>query len=140
MFHAILGGGAYLKGMRIWPAATADLSESVISLEHRVYQDLPPETVSAIAHAAQKVRTAMTCGLEMCYVACGRIDAVVKLDQAFYDYIGGALILSEALQGKRGLIDLMTRENILPFTHLGCRVSFLASNGLVSNELLRILK
>jgi len=137
LFHAVLGKGAYLSDTAIHPSHVSELNEAVVSIEHKVFRETDPETIQNIAKNVRRMRTAMTCGLEMCYVACGRIDAVIKLDQAFYDYIGGALILAEASKTPKSLISINNSESILPFRCLGCRASFIASNALVTDELFK---
>lgn len=139
LFHAVCGEGAYLNGTKIRPSNISSLDEAVVSIEQKVIRDVIPEIIRNIALKVRRMRTAMTCALEMCYVACGRIDAAIKLDQAFYDYIGGALILFEASYNKVGLVNLKTGKSILPFSRLGCRVSFIASNGLVIDELMQMI-
>ena len=139
LFYAAKEQGAYLNGMSISPANTEKLSEAVVSVEHEYYRSAPLESIREIACAVRRLRTAMTCALELCYVACGRLDAVVKLNQAFYDYIGGALILTEALGSTQGLVRTEDGQSVLPFLYLGYRTGFYATNGLVLSELKRIL-
>lgn len=139
IFYAARRGGAYLNGTVISPAKTERLSEAVVSVEHEFYRSAPLESIRKIACVVRRLRTAMTCALELCYVACGRLDAVVKLNQAFYDYIGGALILTEALGGTQGLIRIEDGQPVLPFRFLGSRTGFYGTNGLVLEELKRVL-
>jgi fructose-1,6-bisphosphatase/inositol monophosphatase family enzyme len=95
---------------------------------------MPSSDVQALAKAVLRVRTAATCGLELCYVADGRLDGLIKLNQAFYDYIGGSLILKESA-GEKALLSLQGKPSVLPLQEINSRCSFIANNAILGSSI-----
>jgi hypothetical protein len=93
LFHAVDGLGAYLNGRRIAPAATRGLSDALVSLDHAAQRS---GDAAALLREAGHIRVAPACGLELCYAACGRVDAAIRRAEAFYDYAAGLLVAKEA--------------------------------------------
>ncbi len=96
LFHAVLGLGAYLNGKFIEVSKTEHTADAYISIGHEALRKADPEALSMLCKKALCVRTGATCGLELCYTACGRIDAAIKANQSFCDYVPGLLIAKEA--------------------------------------------
>lgn len=68
--------------------------------------------------------------LDICYVACGRLDAYLELELEVWDFSAGALILKEA-GGK------ITDFSDIDF--LNKKSNIIASNGLIHNDVLKII-
>jgi len=135
MFYAEKGQGAYLNGERISAMSDIDeLERSFISVEHGVYRKAPIEDLQKIANTVMRLRTAGTCALEMCYVACGRLDGLIKLNQSFYDYLPGSLVMLES-NPDNTLVGLDGKTPIFPLKSLNRKASFIATNGLITSEL-----
>ena len=69
--------------------------------------------------------------LDLCHVACGRLDGYWELDLESWDMAAGALIVQEA----GGLV---TQVDGKPYSHL--QRSVLASNGHLHQAMLDVLK
>ncbi|HYD50638.1 MAG TPA: inositol monophosphatase family protein, partial [Terriglobales bacterium] len=87
--------------------------------------------VAAVLRRAQGVRRAGTASLDLCYVACGRLDGFWELKLKPWDIAAGALILAEA-GGRASLwsgdqLDLWAQEIV-------------ASNGHIHQELAALLR
>jgi fructose-1,6-bisphosphatase/inositol monophosphatase family enzyme len=140
MFYAIHEQGAFLNGKPLdVPSKTTELKWSYISIEHKVFREAPIVDVHEIVKQIMRLRTAGTCALEMCYVACGRLDCLIKLNQPLYDYLAGAIIMQEAgLVSSLVLLDGETR--LMPLSGLDKIYSFLATNGIITNQLAHYTK
>jgi fructose-1,6-bisphosphatase/inositol monophosphatase family enzyme/hydroxymethylpyrimidine pyrophosphatase-like HAD family hydrolase len=147
MFSALKGIGAWLNGKPIQPSTTThrDFEEkkTYVSIEHKVLRSVSGKQTQQFSQKIGRIRVAGTCGLELCYVACGRLDALIKLEQPSYDYAAGALILSEALrqvgkEEKDGLTDLKGKELEEPTLDMEKNRDILASNGEI--HLIKITK
>ena len=93
LFYAERGSGATLNGSPLSPPSDiSELCRAYVSVEHQAYKSAPSEDIRELATRVMRLRTAGTCALEMCYVACGRLDGLIKLDQSFYDYIPGVTV------------------------------------------------
>jgi len=135
LFYAEAGKGATLNNTAIEASSSIrDLEHAYISIEHRVYRNAPPGDIHEIANRVMRIRTAGTCALEMCYVACGRLDGLIKLNQSFYDYLPGSLFMQEAGR-QNSFVTLDGITPILPLHSLNKRASFLATNGYITQDL-----
>jgi fructose-1,6-bisphosphatase/inositol monophosphatase family enzyme len=137
MFSAIKGYGAYLNGILIQPSKIENLSKAYVSIEHKIFRVVPGEDSKSLALNIMRIRVAATCGLELCYVACGRLDGFIKLNQPLYDYSAGVLILLESLKGINGLTSLNGKSAVTASVSLNKKLSFVASNGYLHSELIK---
>lgn len=111
MFVAEEGKGAFLNGEKIHVGDIADLSRAVVTFSTFAGREaetkhLTSRILRAIPHIKAfgfekdgKVDPLFGRGsmaAEFCYVACGRIDGVIRLKQAPWDVAGGSLIAREA--------------------------------------------
>lgn len=99
-FTAVKGAGAWLNGMPIATAGTAALSEAVIGTgfpKQRSEQDLVKLTgqLRSVLAAAYDVRRSGSPCLDLCFVACGRLDGFYEKLKP-WDFAAGALIALEA--------------------------------------------
>ncbi len=87
-FTAVAGGGAHLDGRPITPSGCEHGARAVIGVSGRPSSELPVWQVRVLGSAA----------LDLCAVACGRLDAYLDLNSnhGVWDYAAGILICSEA--------------------------------------------
>lgn len=87
-FTAVAGGGAHLDGQPIAPSGKTGGERAVIGVSGRPGADLPVWQVRVLGSAA----------LDLCAVACGRLDAYIDLNanHGVWDYAAGILICDEA--------------------------------------------
>ncbi len=135
LFHAAEGRGAFLNGEPIRPSTVSRLDESYVTLEDRILREIAPDELARLVRSVFRVRIAGSCGKEMCYVAAGRTDALVKIHQPLYDYAAGAVILREALRGAAGLTALDGSGALAPSLSFMRDAGFLATNGLLHEAL-----
>ena len=87
-FTAVAGEGAYLDGHPITPSGASGAAEAIVGVSGRPGVDLPAWQVRVLGSAA----------LDLCAVACGRLDAYIDLNanHGVWDYAAGVLICAEA--------------------------------------------
>jgi fructose-1,6-bisphosphatase/inositol monophosphatase family enzyme len=139
LFSATADGGALLNGMPISPSNTDELKKAYVSIEHKVIRKNAYTGLGALISEIARLRVAGTCGLEMCYVACGRLDGLIKLDQDLYDYAAGLLILTETNALGSVVFDQKHGTTIEESTIRGKRLSFVAISKGLEYPLLKTL-
>ncbi|WP_419945801.1 inositol monophosphatase family protein [Candidatus Poriferisodalis sp.] len=87
-FTATVGDGAHCNGQPISPSGRTSGERAVIGVSGRSGADLPVWQVRVLGSAA----------LDLCAVACGRLDAYLDLNSnhGVWDYAAGILICAEA--------------------------------------------
>ena len=99
LFSAHLGGGARLDGEPIEVSACGLLPNALVTTGFS-YQaqlrDLQGEVAHRILSRARDVRCFGSAALELCWVACARVDAYYQRDTEIWDRAAGALIAAEA--------------------------------------------
>lgn len=87
-FTATAGGGAHRNGQSISPSGRTSGERAVIGVSGRPGAELPVWQVRVLGSAA----------LDLCAVACGRLDAYIDLNSnhGVWDYAAGILICDEA--------------------------------------------
>lgn len=95
LFHSVSNMGAYLNGKSIAPAHTKRMSDACVSFDHAALRARGEAVRSLLAEAAN-IRVGAACGLELCYTACGRTDAAIRRNEAFFDCAAGLLMAQEA--------------------------------------------
>lgn len=111
MFAAALGRGATLNGQPVSPSPTAEIADAMCmaSLPVRAKQEHPAvRRFLRVLDEAQTVQRTGSAALNLCCVACGRIDAFWSSSLKPWDQAAGALIVTEA--GGR-----VSRSNGAPF-------------------------
>lgn len=133
LFCAEGGSGARLngKGLRVSDART--LEHSTLTFCHGT----DPASVKWISvifrrlkEVTSRTRQMGAASLELCYVACGRVDAFIMVGVNAWDVAAGSLIVEEA--GGR-VTDLSGGSFTMRSTTL------LASNGRIHKRLLKLL-
>jgi len=135
LFHAVDGLGVYLNGKSVKPARTSSLSDAIVSLDHSMLRGGGKRTANLLSMAGQ-VRVAPACGLELCYAACGRVDATVRRGEAFFDYAAGLLVAKEA----GAVIMNLDGSEWTAFTEYGERRDMVVACPGVKEELLGIME
>ncbi len=134
LFTAVKGGGSYLNDRRLTVSSTESLKQSLLSTGFPY--DIATTTNNNINHfvsflyEAQAIRRDGSAALNLGYVACGRFDGYWELKLNPWDMAAGVLIVEEA--GGR-ITDLAGS----PFSIYDD--SIVASNGLIHDDLIRIL-
>jgi myo-inositol-1(or 4)-monophosphatase len=99
LFSAHLGGGARLDGEPIAVSPCASLPEALVATGFS-YQaqlrDLQGEVAHRVLSRTRDVRCFGSAALELCWVACARVDAYFQRDTEIWDRAAGALIAAEA--------------------------------------------
>lgn len=134
LFSAEPGQGAYLNDERMFVSDAKDLQTSLLAT------GFPPDTTKAartnilqfktLTDQTHGVRRDGSAALDLCYVACGRLDGFWEMKLAPWDIGAGSLIVEEAggkvtnLAG--GPLDISTGH-------------ILATNGKIHDELVEVL-
>ncbi len=134
LFTAVRGGGAFLNGAPIRVSSTSRLIDSIIAtgFPYDKVNNLG-DCLTLLARAAPAVRSPRVLGaaaLDLCYLACGRLDSYLDVELAPWDMAAGAMIVAEA--GGQ-----VTDVRGAPFMHLGQTI--LASNGSLHSAILNTL-
>jgi len=135
LFLAEAGGGAFLNDKPLRTSRTPTLDKALLvtgfAYDIRVNAQNNLDNFSRFALTAQGVRRTGTAALDMCYVAAGRFDGFWELKLHPWDTAAGLVILREA--GGR-----VTDFKGTPYSI--CEPSIVASNGLIHEEMLEILR
>ncbi|MGY6742598.1 MAG: inositol monophosphatase family protein [Cecembia sp.] len=100
MFYAVKGQGAYLNGERIRVSQANALEESLIatgfpySAFGRIDDYL--KVLRALMEKCHGLRRLGSAAIDLCYVACGRVDGFFEYNLKPYDVAAGAIIVLEA--------------------------------------------
>lgn len=129
LFLAVRGLGAFLNGQRI-QVSSANRIRSALVLTETGYQrgSVQLDTIfrclrAVVDKGPHSIRILGSCVLDLCYVACGRLDAmylgVAGEGGKIWDYAAGALVVLEAggfvsdVVGNLGSDLILTSESIL---------------------------
>jgi myo-inositol-1(or 4)-monophosphatase len=99
VFTATLGGGAFLDGKPIRVSECDDLSKALIGTGFgydATRRAVQAEVVQQLISKVRDIRRIGVGAVDLCYVACGRLDAVYERGLNPWDYGAGALIAAEA--------------------------------------------
>jgi myo-inositol-1(or 4)-monophosphatase len=132
MFEAEKGKGSWLNGRRIHVSKVKTLQESLTATgfpSHKRHMNPNVHFYQQITLRSHGVRRAGSAGLDLAYVACGRLDGFWEFNLNPWDTSGGVLLVEEAggtvthFDGGRFTLD--SRE-------------VLATNGLILGEMSHI--
>ncbi len=99
MFAAELGAGAYLNGRRIHVSACENLGEALLSTGFpawRRHLNVNIHFYHQMAMHSHGVRRTGSAGIDLAYVACGRLEGFWEFGLKPWDMAGGKLLVSEA--------------------------------------------
>jgi myo-inositol-1(or 4)-monophosphatase len=131
IFAAERGKGATLNDRPIHVSQTNRLKESLVGTgfpSHKRHKNPNIHFYHQITLRSHGVRRAGSAALDLCYVACGRMDGFWEFNLNPWDTAAGVLVVEEAggqvSDFRGGRFELQSRET-------------LASNGLIHDELIR---
>jgi len=135
MFHASRGGGAFLNGapIRVSEASSIEKAMLVTGFPYNIRENpnYCYERFIAFLKEAQAIRRLGSAALDCAYVAAGRLDGFWEVSLQPWDKAAGELLIEEAggrvsgFQGQK---------------HDMFELPFLASNGRIHDEMLRVLE
>lgn len=134
-YYAIKSQGAFLNGKKIMVSSNTDIGNSIFTFmltSHYNEQQTEKilDIVRKLSAHVQGMRLLVSQALELCYIACGKIDGTVCIKSKGFSSAAGALIVREA-GGK--VTDVNGNEY-----RTGCG-SLLVTNGLIHSQILSIL-
>lgn len=137
LFHAGIGQGAYLNGRPI-SVGTKRMQEAIVAVGTSPYYraELGERTMNiakALLMQCDDLRRSGSAALDLCDVACGRVDAFFELRLSPWDFMAGCLIVQEA----GGWICTLSGED-LPTD--GRKSSVAAGGWMLRGDFLRILE
>lgn len=134
LFAAAEGCGATLNGRPIRVSPTTTLSRALLNTgfpyDRRTSDENNFHHFLAFQRAAQEVRRVGSAALDLCTVACGRMDGYWELKIQPHDIAAGIVIVREAggmVSDFAGGDEMFARQQIV------------ASNGLIHGEMLSVL-
>ena len=99
-FWAYTNGGAFLNGKKITVSSRKTLADSLIATGFPIYNfsRLEPfmNTLSYLMKHTHGIRRIGAAAVDLCYLACGRVDAFFEYNLNAWDVAAGALIVKEA--------------------------------------------
>jgi myo-inositol-1(or 4)-monophosphatase len=99
LFSARLGGGARLNGESITVSSCVSLPEALVTTGFSYHADRRArqgEVAHRLLSRARDIRCFGSAALELCWVACARVDGYYQRDTEIWDRAAGALIAEEA--------------------------------------------
>lgn len=99
IFSAAAGRGARRNGLLIKPSSADSLAGSLIATGFSYAAEVraaEAELLRRVLPATRDIRCFGSAALQLCWVACGRVDAYYELDIEQWDYAAGALIALES--------------------------------------------
>ncbi len=135
LFTAERGGGAFLNGRPLQVSRTSAIADGMLGTgfpHGAATRDITMEAVlGECATQARAVRRLGSAALDLCYVACGRMDGFWDKNLRPWDTAAGALIVGEA----GGVVTALDGGAF--DCHVG---SVLASNGRIHGEMLAVIR
>ena len=96
VFSAVRGQGAFRNHQRLEVSPTSQLGEALLVTGFAAGLEIEHALFSRFERASQGVRRDGCASLNLCYVACGRLDACWHLGLSPWDVAAGALLVEEA--------------------------------------------
>ena len=135
MFEAIKGNGALLNGKSIHVREISELEKSVLNTGYQYSAvSMRKKVLSDYEAFFGKVRALRIFGsavLDLCYVACGRIDGFWEYELKPWDMAAGSLLVKEA---GGVVVDLLSEEFSI------YAKSILATSSSLLPEMVKVLK
>lgn len=135
MFWAAEGVGAYLNAEPIQVSKADSLKTSLLAtgfpFDRSGIMEKNLKYFTKFIYEAQAIRRPGSASLDLCYVACGRVDGFWELNLAPWDTAAGALIVEQA-GGKVTNIESKDFD-----IHIK---SVLATNGLLHESMTKVIK
>ncbi len=99
IFSATIGEGARSNGAKISCATPTNISQALVGTGFAYDADLrarEADLLTRVLPACRDIRCMGSAALNLCWVACGRLDGFFERHIKTYDYAAGALIAAEA--------------------------------------------
>ena len=100
LYHATLGGGAFLDGAPIQTSRETELSRALLATGFAYDRRASPRDnlaeLASFLERARAVRRDGSAALDLCSVACGRFDGYWEFKLSAWDVAAGGLIVVEA--------------------------------------------
>jgi myo-inositol-1(or 4)-monophosphatase len=99
MFHAVAGRGAFLDGRPIRVSARSDLATALVATGFGYDAGLRARQAALLPEVVPRVRDIRrsgSCAIDLCWTACGRVDAFYEHGPADWDVAAGLLVAEEA--------------------------------------------
>ena len=101
MFSAAKATGAFLNGKKVETSACQNLKQSLVATGFYYDRGKTMERTLKGIHdlfkeSIQGIRRTGSAALDLCWLACGRIDAYFEYELSAWDYAAGMLIVREA--------------------------------------------
>ena len=134
-FSAWKNGGAYLNDKQISVSKASAIENTLLATGFPYYEfgrlDAYLAVLKELMQRCHGVRRIGSAAIDLAYVACGRFDGYFEFNLNSYDVAAGIVLVREA--GGQ-VFDFTGGDNSIE------RREMLATNGLISNELLLILE
>lgn len=135
MFKALRGSYSYLNGEQIDVSETSNLGSAIIATGFPYEKEDPSSNNSVrlakILPHLRDIRRLGAASLDLCYVACGRIDGYWESTLQPWDTAAGSLIVEEA----GGSVSRFTGEKYDPL-----KDDVIASNGHIQKEIIKYIR
>lgn len=135
LFRAERGKGAYLNGNKLEVSRVKELDRSFLctgfAYNIRETSDNNLDHFASFVLKAQAVRRDGAAALDLCFVGSGRFDGFWELNLHAWDVAAGILVIEEA----GGKVTELTGNQYSIFSK-----SFVASNGLIHDQMLEVIK
>ena len=98
-FLAVRGGGASLNGRPLTVAGGVALDRALVATGFSydlAVRSRWAERMPALLSSVRDIRRAGSAALDLCWVAAGRVDAYIERSVSPWDWMAGALVVSEA--------------------------------------------
>ena len=99
-FYAMKGGGAYCNGKPIQVSPATGLGSSLIATgfpyDGLGQTDVFLDVLKSLTESSHGFRRLGSAALDLCYVACGRVEGYFQHNLKPYDVAGGLIIVQEA--------------------------------------------
>jgi myo-inositol-1(or 4)-monophosphatase len=132
-FTATEGGGAFRNGSPIAVSGASDLATALIATGFGYRRDQrarQARVLTEVLPAVRDVRRFGSAALDLCSVACGRLDAYYEVGIQHWDVAAGGLIASEAGAHVEGLREAATGSD---------RARVIAASPALADPLRRLL-
>ncbi len=100
LFTAVRGRGAMMNGTPITVSSVSDVSNSILATgfpyDRRTNPDNNISNFSKMINRVQGIRRGGSAALDLCYLACGRIDGFWELRLKPWDVAAGVVIVEES--------------------------------------------
>ncbi|CAL9015029.1 unnamed protein product [Prunus brigantina] len=102
LFTGVRGGGAFLNGKPIKVSSQTELVKSLLATEagtqrDKLTVDATTNRLNSLLFKVRSLRMSGSCALNLCGIACGRLDLFCELGFGGpWDVAGGAVIVTEA--------------------------------------------